>query len=288
MMDQAENLRKMLKKKHSVIARTIAVVSGKGGVGKTNISVNTAISLSKRGKKVLIFDFDIGMGNVNVLLGVDSKYTISDFLEHQIPIQDIIFTAPNQISYISAGNGFDNIIELNREAIDRLLSELEELQYIYDYIIFDMGAGATKANIQILLSVDDIFVITTPEPTAITDAYSMMKYIVLNEVEADHRLFLICNRSEREKEGFQTLERLQIAMKKFLNKEILILGVLPEDSHVRKSVIRQVPFLSEFPRSSITEYLEKIIQTYLGEAKLAMHSSQSNPFIRKLRSFFER
>ncbi|PTY79778.1 ATPase [Heyndrickxia sporothermodurans] len=286
MSDQAEKLRKKLKAIESTPAKTIAVVSGKGGVGKSNITVNTAFSLAQKGNKVLIFDFDIGMGNINVLLGVDTKYTISDYIEKDIPINEIIFSGPNNISYISAGNGFSEVLELDHIFVQRLLEELEKLQYQYDFILFDMGAGATTVNLQILLSVDDIFVVTTPEPTSVTDAYSMMKYIVLQSLE--NNLFLICNRSEKEKEGIITVNRLQTVMKKFLNKDIHILGILPEDSHVRKAVIRQIPFYTEFPHSSISEKLEKMVQNYLGETKYEKQSSQSNPFIRKLRSFFER
>ncbi|GIN83682.1 flagellum site-determining protein YlxH [Heyndrickxia sporothermodurans] len=286
MRDQAEKLRKKLSNGALHSAKTIAVVSGKGGVGKSNFTINTALSLAKKGKKVLVFDFDIGMGNINVLIGADSKHTISNFIEKNIPFNEIIYTGPYQISYISAGNGFSKVLELDKISIQRLLIELEELQYLYDYILFDMGAGATNANLQIMLSVDDIFVITTPEPTSITDAYSMMKYIVLQE--SNNHLYLICNRSEREKEGIATLERLQLAMKKFLNKNVQILGVLPEDSHVRKAVIGQTPFYTEFPRSLITTKLEKIVQTYLGDEHVSRQSSHTNSFIRRLRSLFER
>ncbi|MGE6258770.1 MinD/ParA family protein [Heyndrickxia sporothermodurans] len=286
MRDQAEKLRKKLSNGALNSAKTIAVVSGKGGVGKSNFTINTAMSLAKKGKKVLVFDFDIGMGNINVLIGTDSKHTISNFIEKNIPFKEIIYKGPYQISYISAGNGFSKVLELDNISIQRLLIELEELQYLYDYILFDMGAGATNANLQIMLSVDDIFVITTPEPTSITDAYSMMKYIVLQE--SNHHLYLICNRSEREKEGIVTLERLQLAMKKFLDKDVQILGVLPEDSHVRKAVIRQTPFYTEFPRSLITTKLEKIVQTYLGDEHVSRQSSHTNSFIHRLRSLFER
>ncbi|PTY82892.1 AAA family ATPase, partial [Heyndrickxia sporothermodurans] len=143
MSDQAEKLRKKLKAIESTPAKTIAVVSGKGGVGKSNITVNTAFSLAQKGNKVLIFDFDIGMGNINVLLGVDTKYTISDYIEKDIPINEIIFSGPNNISYISAGNGFSKVLELDHIFVQRLLEELEKLQYQYDFILFDMGAGAT-------------------------------------------------------------------------------------------------------------------------------------------------
>ncbi|PKR87076.1 MinD/ParA family protein [Heyndrickxia camelliae] len=285
MRDQAEKLREKIKNKNAQIAKTIAVVSGKGGVGKSNISINIALLLAKRGKKVLLFDFDIGMGNVHVLLGTDAQRTISDFLYQDIPLQEIIYQGNNNVSFISAGNGFSNIVELDQRMVDRLILGLEELQHLFDYIIFDMGAGATNSNLQILLSVDDIFVVTTPEPTAITDAYSMMKYI--SNLESANQFYLICNRAEREKEGIYTLERLQLTVSTFLNKDIHLLGVLLEDSHVRKAVKLQVPLYHAFPNSSIAVRLEKMVEQYLGDTQdSSFQTDTSNRFIRKFRNFF--
>ncbi len=285
MRDQAEKLREKIKNKNAQIAKTIAVVSGKGGVGISNISINIALLLAKRGKKVLLFDFDIGMGNVHVLLGTDAQRTISDFLYQDILLQEIIYQGNNNVSFISAGNGFSNIVELDQRMVDRLILGLEELQHLFDYIIFDMGAGATNSNLQILLSVDDIFVVTTPEPTAITDAYSMMKYI--SNLESANQFYLICNRAEREKEGIYTLERLQLTVSTFLNKDIHLLGVLLEDSHVRKAVKLQVPLYHAFPNSSIAVRLEKMVEQYLGDTQdSSFQTDTSNRFIRKFRNFF--
>ncbi|MBS4172536.1 MinD/ParA family protein [Bacillus sp. FJAT-49736] len=285
MRDQAEKLREKLMNKYRQSAKTLAIVSGKGGVGKSNIAINIALLLANQEKKVLLFDFDIGMGNVHVLLGADGNKSISDFLYRDIPIEEIIYTGPNNVSYISAGNGFSNIIELDNDMVSRLIGGLEHLQNLYDYIIFDMGAGATSSNLQILLSVDDIIVITTPEPTSITDAYSMMKYISIQD--SANRFFLICNRADNEKEGMFVLEKLQLTVNKFLDKEIYLLGVLPEDQHVRKAVKLQVPFYQAFPASSISFKLEKIVGKYLGkEEKMTSQHSTANRFIRKFRNFF--
>lgn len=285
MKDQAEKLREKLKSKYTNTAKTLAIVSGKGGVGKSNISINIALLLAKKGKKVLLFDFDIGMGNIHVLLGTDAQKTISDFLYQEIPIQEIIYDGPDNVSFISAGNGFSNIVELDQIMVVRLIAGLEQLQHQYDYIMFDMGAGATSSNLQILLSVDDIIVVTTPEPTSITDAYSMMKYI--SNLDSGNQFYLICNRAEKEKEGLYTLERLQLTVSKFLNKDIRLLGVLLEDSHVRKAVKLQVPFYHAFPTSSISVKLEKMVEQYLGNDDNPMFKSgTTNRFIRKFRNFF--
>ncbi|WP_350346170.1 MinD/ParA family protein [Heyndrickxia faecalis] len=261
MRDQAEQLRAKLKMQHGIPAKTLAVASGKGGVGKSNISVNLAMALAERGKKVLLFDLDVGMGNIHVLLGLDASYTISDFINRNIPLAQMICDGPAGISYISAGNGFAQIVEMEEAAVTRLVTELELLQYDFDYIIFDMGAGAAPSSLKILLSADDIFIVTTPEPTAITDAYSMMKYIYMQQFSAP--LYLICNRAEKEKDGMLTLNRLQFTVKKFLGKEVNILGVVPEDAHVKKAVSRQLPFYSAFPHSAAARRIDELLNRYV-------------------------
>jgi flagellar biosynthesis protein FlhG len=262
MNDQAQGLRLKILEAQSRSAKTIAVVSGKGGVGKSNFAVNFSLALQKKGNKVLLFDLDIGMGNIHIILGRQPDKTITDFMD--IPdtlIEDIVFTDEEGTSYISAGNGLQNIVEWDDTDIERFLSALSLLVHSYDYIIFDMGAGAARHTLEILMSVDDIFVVTTPEPTAVTDAYSMMKYIYMKDYEKD--FYLICNRAENEAEGSDTLKRLKQAMGKFLNKEVFLFGVLPEDASVRKAVTLQVPLLLSFPQSAIATSLNRVLDQYL-------------------------
>jgi flagellar biosynthesis protein FlhG len=262
MKDQAQGLRLKVLEAQSKNAKTIAVVSGKGGVGKSNFAVNFSLALGKKGKKVLLFDLDVGMGNIHIILGKQPDKTIADFINnHELSIEEVIFTDGEGASYISAGNGLQNIVEWVDEDIERLVNALSELVYSYDYIIFDMGAGAANHTMEILMSVDDIFVVTTPEPTAITDAYSMMKYIYLKDKEK--LFYVICNRAETETEGMETLNRLKMAMEKFLHKEVYLSGVLPEDPAVRKAVTKQVPLLHSFPQSAIALSLQRVLQQYL-------------------------
>jgi flagellar biosynthesis protein FlhG len=263
MKDQAQGLRLKVLEAQSKNAKTMAVVSGKGGVGKSNFAVNFSLALGKKGKKVLLFDLDVGMGNIHIILGKQPDMTIADFINNQeLGIEDVIFTDDDGVSYISAGNGLQNIVEWVDEDVDRLVNALAELVYSYDYIIFDLGAGAANHTMEILMSVDDIFVVTTPEPTAITDAYSMMKYIFMKDKEK--QFYVICNRAETENEGMETLNRLKMAMEKFLNKEVYLFGVLPEDPAVRKAVTKQVPLLNSFPQSAIALSLQRLIHQYLG------------------------
>lgn len=262
MKDQAQSLRLKILEAQSRNAKTIAVVSGKGGVGKTNFAVNFSLALQKEGKKVLLFDLDIGMGNIHIILGRQPDKTIADFINDPFSnIEDIIYHDEEGASYISGGNGLQNIMEWDEEDVERLLTALSELTQSYDYIVFDMGAGAAQHTMEILMAVEDIFVVTTPEPTAVTDAYSMMKFISLKD--SGKQFYLICNRAETEKEGTETLNRLKQAMSKFLNTEVHLFGVLPEDAAVRKAVTRQVPLLNSYPQSSIVLSLNRLLRQYL-------------------------
>lgn len=285
-MDQAEKLRMKLRNKEKRAAKTIAVVSGKGGVGKSNITISTALAMAKRGKKVLVFDLDLGMGNTNLLLGMQSRYTITDYLQHSLHIQELIYQGPGGIWFIAGGNGFAEVLDFTNQLTDKLLNSMEALLYDFDVIFFDMGAGATGSSIRFLLSVDDIFVVTTPEPTSMTDAYSMMKFIHLQEKTCS--FYLICNRSDSEKEGRQTLVRLQKVMNQFLHKDVNILGTIPEDIHVRKAVTRQEPFYLAFPRSPAAWNIEKMLESYLTGIPLTASVLTKPKFVVKLRRLFSK
>ncbi|MGM0844616.1 MAG: MinD/ParA family protein [Bacillota bacterium] len=262
MKDQAQSLRMKLLEAQSRNAKTIAIVSGKGGVGKTNFAVNFSLALQKKGNKVLLFDMDIGMGNIHIILGKQPPKTIADFITDPLSqIEDIVYSDGEGTSFISAGNGLQNIMEWDDFDIERLLDALSELTYSYDYIVFDMGAGAAQYTLEIIMAVEDIFVVTTPEPTAVTDAYSMMKYIYTKDSSKD--FYLICNRAETENEGMETLARLKQAMSKFLNKEVYLFGVLPEDPSVRRAVSKQEPLLNSFPHSPISLSLNRVLADYI-------------------------
>lgn len=280
MKDQAHSLRMKIQQANKPSAKTIAVVSGKGGVGKSNISVNTAYFLEKNNHKTLLFDLDIGMGNIDILLGSHSKGTIIDFLNNpDMTLDEVISTDANGISYIGGGNGLKSIVEWEEGQLERFFNAMNELNYSYDYIIFDMGAGATKESLILLKSVDYIFCVTTPEPTSLTDAYSMIKYIYGQDQTKE--FYLVCNRAETEAEGRETLERLQTTISKFLQKQVNILGVLPEDKIVKKAVGQQKLFSVIFPNSSMTKSLTNILGKFLNGETTDKLEIESDNFMKR-------
>ncbi|MBT2642597.1 MinD/ParA family protein [Bacillus sp. ISL-41] len=288
MNDQAEKLRNRLKTNTlAKEAKTLAVVSGKGGVGKSNFSLNFSISLAKKGYKVLLFDLDIGMGNIEILMGKSSSLSIADFLSGKSSMEEVIFQGPHGVEYISGGTGLSQLVRMDRAGVDYFISSLSEVLRKYDYLIFDMGAGLTEETLSILLSVNEIFVITTTEPTSLMDAYATMKYIHLADSELP--FYLVVNRAGSVKEGNDTMDRLDDVLGKFLGRTPIKLGMLPDDKTVQEAVKRQIPFTMFNERSQASKGMAAIIEKYINNASYNAEKRDNRSFTSRLKQFlFER
>lgn len=285
MKDQAESLRLQLNRRNEQSAtKAIAITSGKGGVGKSNVSLNFSIMLSKRGFRVLLLDMDIGMGNIDILLGQSSHVTIIDLFYERFSLYELIKNGPENISFIAGGTGLANIFTMDEEKVDFFLTQLQLVSEQYDYLIFDMGAGISEDRLRLLKAVHEIFIVTTPEPTAMTDAYAMMKYVHMQEKNIP--FYVIVNRAQTDQEGRDTLRRLKSVAKQFLNKDIIPLGVLPEDRSVYKAVVRQTPFLLFDPASKISRAMYMLTDRYLSARAMDEERVQrSFNFFARLRHF---
>ncbi|KGA98231.1 cobyrinic acid a,c-diamide synthase [Alkalihalobacillus alcalophilus ATCC 27647 = CGMCC 1.3604] len=281
MTDQAEKLRMMVQQSQMSHAKVIAVISGKGGVGKSNVSLNFALSLIQQQLKVTVIDLDIGMGNLEILLGKPAKYSIVDMLERDLLISDIKEAGPGHLNFIAGGTGLSELVKLNEIKLQKFSEQLTELSLTNDYIILDLGAGLTEETFGFILAADEVFVVTTPEPTAVTDAYSMIKYLTAKDEQKP--LYLLVNKVDSDKEGKQTAFNLQQVAKRFLNKEIEMLGYLPNDPQVSKAVKAQTPFIIYDQKSKVSKSLKKIVATYLGRGKSTV---KSVGFVQKIQSWF--
>ncbi|MFG6148895.1 MinD/ParA family protein [Halobacillus sp. B23F22_1] len=282
MSDQAENLRNRLKNlsQHEAEAKTIAVASGKGGVGKSNFTINFALKLIQNGKKVLVIDFDIGMGNIDILLGVSpAKSFIDLFNDSTSTIEDIVELGPSGLSYISGGSGLREIFTLNHYEMDYFFQQFNELAGSYDFILFDMGAGVTRDSLHFMASADEVFVVTTPEPTSITDAYAVIKH--LKNCAPDLPISVLTNRTFNQASADEAFKRLKNAAMKFMDKTITHLGSMPDDRKVMSSVLEQVPFVIKEPRCSASKAVHEITADYLS---VPSHNRKIS-FLSKLKSF---
>lgn len=281
MHDQAERLRNKLTPQKKQ-AKTIAFASGKGGVGKSNTALNFAIELQQQNKSVLLFDLDIGMGNIDILLGNRSKHSIVNFFADFMPISGIIELGPVGLSYIAGGANLNDLIDLDEEKLTYFFDQYNSLAYSYDYIIFDLGAGVSSATLSFILAADECFMITTPEPTSITDAYSVVKQIVIHNKELP--IHLIMNRCHNMREAKQSVDRFKQVVINFLAIDLVQTSLLPDDKVVTSAVMKQTPYIISAPRSAISRRLKKIVADFLLEDNGTKQKSTGS-FIEKLKQY---
>ncbi|MEK5058743.1 MinD/ParA family protein [Paenibacillus shunpengii] len=241
-------------------AKLIAVASGKGGVGKSNFTLNLALKIHAAGKKVLVFDADMGMANIDVLMGVSSKFSLYHVLTREKRISEIIQLGPMGLPYIAGGSGFVELLSLTEQDIDAFTTDLESLASEMDYIFFDTGAGLSLENRSFIAAADECIVVTTPEPTAITDAYALIK--MMHKINGHSPFGIIVNRAENKREADQVSSKIQLVAKRFLGADIPLLGYVTEDSHVMRAVKKQTPFTTLYPNCTAAKDMERISLSY--------------------------
>ena len=264
-MDQAEQLRNIVRMNNQTqsskkVARLITVTSGKGGVGKSNMSVNLALQLRKLGKSVLIFDADFGLANIEVLFGAIPQFNLGDVIYRDKNIKDVITTGPMDIKFISGGTGIDGLGNLGKEQIQKLVSNLAELDSLADIIIIDTGAGISDSVLDFVMSGSEVVLVTTPEPTSITDSYSLLKAINRNKDydKSNLRIRVAVNKVSSQNEGKALFSKLNVVVQRFLDLSIEYLGAIPMDESIYKAVMQQSPVSLKFPNSKATRAYEDI------------------------------
>ncbi|WP_429843600.1 MinD/ParA family protein [Brevibacillus sp. FIR094] len=285
MRDQAEQLReRMLQNKKTRPTRLVTVTSGKGGVGKSNFSLNFGLGLIEKGHKAVLFDLDLGLANLDVLMGITPKKNLFHLLESDTTVWDIIEHGPGGLEFIAGGSGFTQIMQLDDHKLDRLFSHLDPLQGYADTIIFDTGAGFSKESMRFMLSSDEVILVTTPEPPAITDAYAVIKMLHARNPAVSIRL--VINRASSEREGRMTADKLAMVSKRFLNMDIQSLGYVSDDPIVSKAVKLQRPFLLTYPQSQAARSIRNLVEQYLDRPVTSDASvSGLKGFLAKLRHF---
>ncbi|MBL8035407.1 MAG: MinD/ParA family protein [Leptospiraceae bacterium] len=279
-MDQASTLRQMVGKSDpGTTTQIITLTSGKGGVGKSTISVNLGLALAAAGKKVLLFDADLGLANVNVLLGVVPKFNLYHVIKGHKELEDIIIRTPEGLDIIAGASGYSMLANLSDKERLNLVSAFEKLSG-YDIMLIDTGAGVSSNVVGFTLPADKVIVVTTPEPTAITDAYGIIKSIVL--VAPDKHIKLLVNRATSSLEGKKVAERVINISSQFLNVRVENLGFIYDDDNVPKSIRRQKPFYQLFPSCKAASCLD-IVSSRILEQELPKRSESGvGAFFRKI------
>lgn len=267
------------------IARTITVTSGKGGVGKTSLVANMAICLAQAGQRVIILDADLGLANIDVVFGVRPKHNLMDVVNGDMNIDEIMIQGPNGIQIIAGGSGVSELAELDAEQSMRLFNQLRFLEDKTDYLLIDTGAGISDNVISFCQAADQIIVITTSEPTALADAYGIIK-IISNRRPESH-VSVIVNRVDDETEGTQVHERLSRVAREFLGFNIHHLGNLLQDRNMHLAVRQQTPLLLFSPMSPAATGIRKIVSQAFHELPPPASSDGIEGFFSRLSNFFK-
>jgi flagellar biosynthesis protein FlhG len=252
--DQAKTLRSLNGKSAKAAAITksqgdptwvLSVTSGKGGVGKTAVVANMAVSLSAAGKKVLIIDADLGLANIDVVFGLTPQYNLNHFFAGQQDLNSILVDGPNNIKILPAGSGVQQFTHLDANQKMRFINELDAMHGNYDIVLIDTEAGISDNVTYFNMAAQDIIVITSPEPTAITDAYALMK--LLSNEYGEKRFKLIVNSVKDENEALDVFRKLTVVSNRYLNISLDFLGGIPFDKRMHESIRRQKVIVELYP-----------------------------------------
>ena len=285
-MDQAEQLRNIIKAgsqpNPKPLARVITVTSGKGGVGKSNTSINLAVQFRKMGQRVIILDADFGLANIEIMFGAVPKYNLCDLIYQGKSIQDIITWGPMEIGFISGGYGIAGMANLSKDYLNYIIRNLEKLDSMTDIIIVDTGAGISDAVLEFLVASGEILLVTTPEPTSITDSYSLIKALNRHPgfSKETSQIKVIANKVTKEDEGEVLFLKLQTVVTKYLKLPITYLGMVPQDDHLAKAVMQQMPVSIDDPKCKSAVAYEMLA------AKLMHKELNQNVTKRGMAAFF--
>lgn len=266
-MDQAEQLRNVIKMNPVSVplARIITVTSGKGGVGKSNTAINLACQLKKLGQRVIILDADFGLANIEIMFGTVPQHNLCDLIYQRKSITDIITWGPMDIGFISGGSGITGLANLGKDYLSYIINNLAKLDAIADVIIIDTGAGISDAVLDFLVASGEIFVVATPEPTSITDSYSLLKALNRHPrfSREDSKIKVIANKVSTPEEGLCMFNKLNSVVNRYLKLPISYLGEIPQDAHLEDAVMQQMPVSMQSPNSKSAKAYERMAYTIM-------------------------
>lgn len=284
-MDQAEQLRNIIKassQPQRPLARVITVTSGKGGVGKSNTAINLAIQFRKMDQRVVILDADFGLANIEIMFGAVPKHNLCDLIYQGKNIKEIITEGPMGIGFISGGSGIAGMSNLSRDYLVYIIQNLAELDAIADIIIIDTGAGISDAVLEFLVASGEILLVTTPEPTSITDSYSLLKALSRHPRFSKEQSIIkvIANRVRSTEEGQSLYNKLNAVVSRYLKLPISYLGSVPQDQELANAVMQQTPVSIKNPKAKSAAAYEEIA------ARLINKESNMNLTKRGMAAFF--
>lgn len=269
--DQADTLRALgdtarpesLRQDQQFPTRVYAITSGKGGVGKTAVTANVGVSLAKLGKKVLILDADLGLANIDVVFGLAPRYNLNHFFAGEQDLADILADGPHGIKILPAGSGVQNFTRLDSQQKLKLLDGLDMMNNAFDFVLIDTEAGISENVTYFNTAAQEILIVTTPEPTAITDAYALMK--LLSTQYHEKRFNLVVNQVRHENEALDVFKKLTMVSNRYLDISIDFLGSIPADRQMIEAIRKQRVIVDLYPSSKIATAFSNLAVTICAE-----------------------
>ena len=307
-IDQAKELREIISDRREKVIKnpqkssglhTISILSGKGGVGKSNFAAALACSMSDYGKRAVLLDADLGMANLDILFGISAKYTLANLIDGTRTLNEVLIPIEHNksggsVSLLPGGAGLKDMADLDEYALERVFDGLAGLEEISDYLIMDAGAGIHKGVLSFGHASDITLLVTTPEPTSIRDAYGVLKSLGSYAWKRSNGMgvMLVVNEAGSKREAQEVSERIRLASMQFLGNAPIYLGYIPRDSEVEKSVRNCKIFYRNSPESPASECVIKLTGDLLkmceGESKLQVNrgSGAIRTFLKKLTGTF--
>jgi flagellar biosynthesis protein FlhG len=272
-MDQAQQLRNAVKMRNQnqnqnpvPHAQIITIAGGKGGVGKSSLAVNLAIQMSRAGKKVIIFDADFGLANIEILFDTTPKYNLSDLIYHGMTMKEIITPGPLDIGFISGGSGVLAMNNLHHDQVLYLVKSLSDLNEIADVILIDTGAGVSDQVLEFVMASREILLVTTPEPSSVMNSYSLLKALYRNPnfEERGTTIHVIANKVSSGEEGRIVFDKLDSVVEQFLHGRLSYLGPIPQDDALERAVYQQKTVSLENPNALSAKAYAVLAQNLIG------------------------
>ncbi|MBI4912383.1 MAG: MinD/ParA family protein [Acidobacteria bacterium] len=270
MSDQASRLRDLAQGQRAeptlFNCRVVAITSGKGGVGKTNVVAGLAVSLARLGQRVIVLDADFGLANLDILLGLSPEFTLEHVLRGERVLEDILVEGPEGIRILPASSGIQELTRLDTTSELRLVQGLQRVSATADWLLIDTAAGIHDSVVKLLMAAQEVILVTTPEPTSLVDAYAMVKVVHLRDPRKP--FWILVNNGQSPEEAEETIGQLQAAAERFLGRSLQVLGMIPSDPFMLQAVRQQRCVAQLFPRSPSTRAFQQMARLLLDRVPL--------------------